>query len=131
MFTLFTRTQLRPIQRWVDTTGRHSLVLLERPPFVFQFEPSPGPTTQAGPYGPFTVPTIKDWETIWTAWDFVTLRMIPSSMLFQKPIELRHICLFYLGHIPAFLDNHLSYQLKEPNTEPVEFKVSLIMIALF
>ena len=124
MFTLFARTQLRPIQRWVDSTGRHSLVLLERPPFVFQFEPSLGPT--ASPYGP--VPTFKDWETIWTAWDFVTLRMIPPSMLFQKPIDLRHICLFYLGHVPAFLDIHMSCLLKELNTEPEEFKVSLMMI---
>lgn len=120
MFTLFIQAQLRPIRRWVDSTGRHSLVLLERPLFVFQFGPDPGPTS---PYGPFTVPTVKDWEAVWTAWDFVTLRMIPPSMLYQKPIGLEHICLFYLGHIPAFLDIHLSCLLKEPNTKPVEFKV--------
>ena len=34
--------------------------------------------------------------------------MIPSEMLFDKPIDLRHICLFYLGHIPTFSDIHLS-----------------------
>jgi hypothetical protein len=49
--------------------------------------------------------------------------MIPPSMLFQKPIDLRHICLFYLGHIPTFLDIHLSRLLKEPNAEPKEFMV--------
>ena len=48
--------------------------------------------------------------------------MIPPSMLFQKPIDLRHICLFYLGHIPTFLDIHLSRLLEEPHTEPEEFK---------
>ena len=127
MFTLFTQTQFRPIQRWVDSTDRHSLVLLERPPFVFQFGSNLSP---AGSCGPFSVPTVKDWETAWTAWDFVTLRMIPPSMLYKKPIDLRHICLFYLGHVPAFLDIHLSSLLKEPNTEPVEFKVSLIMFTL-
>jgi hypothetical protein len=36
------------------------------------------------------------------------LEMIPGEMLMQKPIPLRHIPLFYLGHIPAFLDIHIS-----------------------
>lgn len=59
---------------------------------------------------------------MWSAWDFITRRMIPPSMLFEKPIDLRHICLFYLGHIPTFLDIHLSRLLDEPHTEPEEFK---------
>ncbi|KAL4081230.1 hypothetical protein J3A83DRAFT_4427124 [Scleroderma citrinum] len=120
MFTLFSDTRLRPIQRWFDSTGRHSLVLLERPPFVFRSTPTP--TINPSPYGPFTVPAMEDWETIWAAWDFVTLRMIPPAMLYQKPISLRHICLFYLGHVPAFLDIHLSNLLNEPNAEPEDFK---------
>jgi L-histidine Nalpha-methyltransferase / hercynylcysteine S-oxide synthase len=65
---------------------------------------------------------MSEWETMWSAWDFVTLRMIPPSMLFQKPIDLRHICLFYLGHIPTFLDIHISRLLGEPHTEPEFFK---------
>ena len=60
---------------------------------------------------------------MWAAWDFITRQMIPPSMLFQKPIDLRHICLFYCGHIPAFLSIHLAKLLREPDTEPVEFKV--------
>ena len=60
---------------------------------------------------------------MWAAWDFINRRMIPSSMLFEKPIDLRHICLFYQGHIPAFLDIHLSRLLQEPHTEPENFKV--------
>ncbi len=63
---------------------------------------------------------------MWAAWDFVTRKMIPDSMLFEKPIDLRHICLFYTGHIPAFLDIHLSNLLGEPNTEPEYFKVRLV-----
>lgn len=65
---------------------------------------------------------------MWTLWDFVTLRMIPPFMLLEKPIDLRHICLFYLGHIPAFLDTHLSRLLKEPFTQPEEYRVRLIVI---
>ena len=71
---------------------------------------------------PFSLPTLDEWRNMWAAWDFVTRQMIPPSMLFQKPIDLRHICLFYCGHIPAFLSIHLSKLMKEPDTEPVEFK---------
>ena len=60
---------------------------------------------------------------MWAAWDFINRKMIPPSMLFQKPIDLRHICLFYQGHIPTFLDIHLSRLLQEPHTEPENFKV--------
>lgn len=48
--------------------------------------------------------------------------MIPPSMIYQKLIDLRHICLFYLGHIPTFLDIYLSRLMQEPHTEPIEFK---------
>lgn len=64
---------------------------------------------------------------MWAAWDCITRGMIPPSMLFEKPIDLRHICLFYLGHIPTFLDIHLSRLLEEPHTEPEEYKVKLII----
>lgn len=120
IFKLFSGAQLRPIHHWVDSTGRHSLLLLERPPFMFPLLSAP--TADSGAYGPFSVPSTDDWHDIWAAWDFVTLRMIPHKMLHQKPIDLRHICLFYLGHVPAFLDIHLSITLKEPNAEPEEFK---------
>jgi hypothetical protein len=54
----------------------------------------------------------------------ITMGMISPDMLYEKPIDLRHICLFYLGHIPTFLDIHLSRLLDEPHTEPEHFKVS-------
>lgn len=70
----------------------------------------------------FSVPSLMDWENVWDLWDFITTRMIPPSMLNDKPIDLRHICLFYLGHIPTFLDIHLSRLLEEPHSEPEKFK---------
>ncbi|KZT27456.1 hypothetical protein NEOLEDRAFT_1240390 [Neolentinus lepideus HHB14362 ss-1] len=118
-YTLFTEANLRPIQRWTDSASRYSLWLLERPPFQFprlrsleqqNFSPALG------------VPTVEEWQSLWSAWDFVTQRMIPQSMMLQKPIDLRHVCLFYLGHIPTFLDIHLSRLLQEPHTEPEAFK---------
>ncbi|KAJ7145247.1 DUF323 domain-containing protein [Mycena filopes] len=129
-YTLFTEGGLRPIQRWSDSTARYSLWLLERPPFVFPLLSSPRACNTRGELvvkksyssSPFGVPSPQDWENLWAAWDCITRRMIPPSMLMEKPIDLRHICLFYLGHIPTFLDIHLSRLLQEPHTEPEAFK---------
>jgi hypothetical protein len=48
------------------------------------------------------IPCPKEWKNLWKAWDLVTLQMIPEEMLHQKPIDLRHKCLFYIGHIPTY-----------------------------
>lgn len=110
---MFADAGLRPIMRWSDTPSQYSLWLLERPAFTFPLLKSPNS---------FGVPSLEDFRTMWKAWDTITLGMIPRSMLFTKPIDLRHICLFYLGHIPTFLDIHLSRLLGEPHTEPENFK---------
>jgi formylglycine-generating enzyme required for sulfatase activity len=38
----------------------------------------------------------------------LTTQMIPKNELLSKPIKLRNACIFYLGHIPTFLDIHIS-----------------------
>lgn len=59
-------------------------------------------TTSAGcPIGPFSTPSLAEYRELWKLWDEITLGMIAPGMLHEKPIHLRHICLFYLGHIPA------------------------------
>ncbi|TFK88710.1 hypothetical protein K466DRAFT_598405 [Polyporus arcularius HHB13444] len=122
-YTLFTDANLRPINRWTDSATGYSLWLLERPQFMFPLLKVPQSSDgQSVARSPFSLPTVEEWQHMWAAWDFVTRQMIPPSMLFQKPIDLRHICLFYCGHIPAFLSIHLSKLLQEPDTEPVEFK---------
>ena len=70
-----------------------SVFVLEHAPFSF-----PSLRESANPYGP---PTRDEWQRLWKAWDLVTLEMIPPEMLHQKPIDLRHKCLFYIGHIPT------------------------------
>ncbi|KAJ7274119.1 DUF323 domain-containing protein [Mycena rebaudengoi] len=130
----FSEAGLRTIQRWTDTSSRYSLWLLERPSFFFPLLSSPHACNKKGELvlkksyssSPFGVPSPQDWENLWAAWDCITRRMIPPSMLMQKPISLRHICLFYLGHIPTFLDIHLSRLLEEPHTEPEAFKPYLL-----
>ena len=120
-FKLFTNANLRPIQRWMDPTSRYSLWLLERPPFIFPPLKSPDGVASSSH---FSIPSVAEWETLWSAWDVITMGMISPDLLHEKPIDLRHICLFYLGHIPTFLDIHLSRLLDEPHTEPDNFKVS-------
>lgn len=51
-------------------------------------------------------------------WDTVTRGMIPNDELLNKPIKLRNACIFYLGHIPTFLDLQLQKATKEPLCEP-------------
>ena len=75
--------------------------LLERAPFSFpSLNPTSSPAQEIIP-NPFGPPTRLEWQRLWAAWDFITLEMIPPSMLHQKPIDLRHKCLFYIGHIPT------------------------------
>ena len=56
----------------------------------------PSPDGKSG-----NIPSIDEWKVLWATWDLITLRMIPETMLHQKPIDLRHKCLFYIGHIPT------------------------------
>ena len=69
-------------------------------------------------YAVSPVPSLYEFERLWTAWDLVTRQMIPHEELRSKPIKLRNACIFYLGHIPAFLDIHLTKATGEQATEP-------------
>lgn len=48
--------------------------------------------------------------------------MIPEEGLLSKPIKLRNVCIFYLGHIPTFLDIHLTRATEGSPTEPAFFQ---------
>jgi formylglycine-generating enzyme required for sulfatase activity len=47
--------------------------------------------------------------------------MIPEEELLSKPINLRNACIFYLGHIPTFLDIHIARATDGPPSEPAHF----------
>ena len=36
--------------------------------------------------------------------------MTPKTMVHEKPIDLRHKCLFYFGHIPTYVPSHMQFQ---------------------
>ncbi|GJC94227.1 DUF323 domain protein [Colletotrichum higginsianum] len=73
-------------------------------------------------YASSSCPTLDDWSALWTAWDAVTQKMLPREELLDQPIKLRNACIFYLGHIPGFLDIQLTKTTKTPPTEPAYFQ---------
>lgn len=101
-----------------DTQPGEVVYVVESPAVVFP--PVTHTPSFSSPHGG-NIPTEQEWINLWKAWDLVTLSMIPVEMLHQKPIDLRHKCLFYLGHIPTFLDMLLSKAIGGPPTEPACF----------
>ena len=73
---------------------------------------------KAEEYAAQPVPSLPEFEQLWAAWDLVTRHMIPEHELLSKPIKLRNCCLFYLGHIPTFLDIHLTRATSNQPTHP-------------
>jgi formylglycine-generating enzyme required for sulfatase activity len=72
-------------------------------------------------YAAHPVPSLEDWKALWTVWDTVTRQMIPDEELNEKPIKLRNACIFYLGHIPTFLDMKIVEGTKLPPTDPAYY----------
>ncbi|EIW71173.1 hypothetical protein TREMEDRAFT_42626 [Tremella mesenterica DSM 1558] len=118
---LFSQSNLRVINSWKAPESEYRLWLLERPNVHFNLDMISKPDPNAVAVGK-GVPSWEDWNSLWKLWDHITLDMIPSDMLHTKPIDLRHICLFYLGHIPTFLDIHLTRMTNGVHTEPEHFK---------
>ncbi|EJT79063.1 hypothetical protein GGTG_04152 [Gaeumannomyces tritici R3-111a-1] len=95
--------------RWAHGT-EYGLHLLAKPNMPFSLSPSD--------YAPSALPSLADWRELWAAWDSVTRGMLPKKELLEKPIRLRNACIFYLGHIPTFLDIQLTKTTRSPATEP-------------
>ncbi|KAL2674076.1 hypothetical protein Neosp_012522 [[Neocosmospora] mangrovei] len=72
-------------------------------------------------YAPRPVPSLEEWAQLWSVWDLVTTKMIPSDALMEQPIPLRNPLLFYLGHIPTFEDIHLTRATNKKPTEPAYY----------
>lgn len=72
-------------------------------------------------YAASTVPSMNDWQQLWSAWDTVTRSMVPRDELMNKPIKLRNNLIFYLGHIPTFADIHYTKATGAQPTDPEYF----------
>jgi len=69
-------------------------------------------------YAASTVPSMDDWQQLWSAWDTATRSMVPRDELMNKPIKLRNNLIFYLGHIPTFADIHYTKATGAKPTDP-------------
>ncbi|KAF8635186.1 hypothetical protein AX17_003962 [Amanita inopinata Kibby_2008] len=121
----FAMVSLRSVVSFAIEEGKYALYILEKPTFTFAPISVSQSFTAAFNQTPVekkgNIPTLEEWQNLWTAWDLVTLQMIPRDMLHQKPIDLRHKCLFYIGHIPTFLDMLLSKAVGGGPSEPKHF----------
>ncbi|KAF9439307.1 hypothetical protein BGZ76_003837 [Entomortierella beljakovae] len=109
---LFEQTEMTKLGQYTSSSNRYDLHIVRKTPFYFD-------TT-----GSLPLPSQREWEELWKSWDLITMRMIQHpSMLLEKPIDLRHPFLFYLGHIPVFMDTQISRALDEKYTEPAYFNV--------
>ncbi|KAF5018483.1 hypothetical protein F66182_9537 [Fusarium sp. NRRL 66182] len=98
--------------RW-SREDEYGLHMLKKSSMPFSRIPS---LYAAGP-----LPTLQDWQALWKAWDIVTKDMIADEELQEKPIKLRNACIFYLGHIPTFLDIQLTKTTGQPPTDPATY----------
>ena len=72
-------------------------------------------------YAAAPCPSLKEYERLWATWDTVR-SILREEDLLTKPINLRNCCLFYLGHIPGFLEIHLNRSTNGKPTEPAAFQ---------
>ncbi|KAE8150601.1 Aldehyde/histidinol dehydrogenase [Aspergillus avenaceus] len=79
--------------------------------------------TSPSQYAARSIPSFEEWQSLWTAWDIVTKSMVPREELHSKPIKLRNDLVFYLGHIPTFLDIHLTRALGGNPTDPKSYQM--------
>ncbi|KAK3677933.1 hypothetical protein LTR78_002028 [Recurvomyces mirabilis] len=97
-----------------NDAGDYALHLLKKQPRIMF-------PTKPDDYAAQPVPSLDDWSQLWKVWDRVTRQMIPDQELLDKPIKLRNACIFYLGHIPTFLDMKITEATNTPATEPKYF----------
>ncbi|RAR01485.1 duf323 domain-containing protein [Stemphylium lycopersici] len=98
---------------WANSKGDYGLHFVSKPAVFFPTKPEE--------YAANPVPSLAEWQELWKAWDAVSKQMIPEDELLSKPIELRNECIFYLGHIPTFLDIHLARATDGKPSEPAYF----------
>lgn len=84
--------------------------------------PPPAFPLDVGRYAGGPVPSVAEFQQLWAVWDYITIKLIPEAELLSKPIRLRNCCIFYLGHIPTFLDLHVAKAIQGVPTEPALYR---------
>ena len=99
--------------------NKHRLTL----PDINMLSPVPKPLPlRPSEYAATPTPSLEDFQQLWKIWDVVSRGMVPHGELYSKPINLRNCCLFYLGHLPTFLDIHVTKAADGKPTEPAWYR---------
>ncbi|KAK2067662.1 hypothetical protein P8C59_001377 [Phyllachora maydis] len=109
---LWNLSGLVEVDRW-SRNEEYAIHKLCKPKMPFHLIPAK--------YAGSPLPALEDWEALWETWDTVSQRMMPDEELLAKPIKLRNACIFYLGHIPTFLDLQLTKTTGAAPTEPAAY----------
>ncbi|KAK4100895.1 hypothetical protein N658DRAFT_426797 [Parathielavia hyrcaniae] len=109
---LWERAGMMEVGQWRHHKD-YGVHMLAKPKMAYSLVPSV--------YARTALPSLEDWDGLWAAWDVVTREMLPPDELLAKPIKLRNACIFYLGHIPTFLDIQLSKTTKDAPTDPAQY----------
>ncbi|KAJ3126601.1 hypothetical protein HK098_007356 [Nowakowskiella sp. JEL0407] len=110
-------SQLYAITKFTDTRELYDLHLFQKPPFFFKTSLNQDHSL---------VPDVAEFKELWKAWDTISISMISAEksnekIFLEQPITLRHPFLFYLGHLPSFMDIQLTRCIGETYTEPKYF----------
>ncbi|KAF3934887.1 hypothetical protein ABW19_dt0204499 [Dactylella cylindrospora] len=103
--TLFEESGLQKGTAWGQTDGDYSGAVPLKP----------------AKYAAAPCPDLAEWEGLWAVWDTVTRKMVRRDQYGSKPIDLRNPIIFYLGHIPNFLDVKICEATGEARTPPESF----------
>eukprot|EP01026_Neomeris_dumetosa_P069185 TRINITY_DN6823_c0_g1_i11.p1 TRINITY_DN6823_c0_g1~~TRINITY_DN6823_c0_g1_i11.p1 ORF type:complete len:855 (+),score=103.85 TRINITY_DN6823_c0_g1_i11:62-2626(+) len=122
--TILNQAGLCHLLEWLDTKEQYGLHMAQKPSLIFPY--ALGITTDFSRvlYSQKSqllfpkLPSLSEFEELWNAWDSITEKILTKDAYFKQPIDLRNPFIFYLGHIPGFLDILLSRGTKESLTEP-------------
>lgn len=71
---LFHASGFRLVQQWKDKRNLHTVYLIEQPPVAFSsFSPMLKQFDVKLPENPYGLPTMEEWDTMWKAWDMLTV----------------------------------------------------------
>ncbi|KAJ3412755.1 hypothetical protein HDV05_000276 [Chytridiales sp. JEL 0842] len=114
--------------KWTEKMGRYDVHLFQRPRFTLARRVLDVKKDEASEVAHVVaakkkevfegVPSLEEFEELWKLWDTVSLTMPPANNYLERPILLRHPYIFYVGHLPAFMDIQLSRCLEEPHSCP-------------
>lgn len=84
---LFKECGLVKVKQWKDENG-YNLIVAEKRSYN-NSNNCDIVNTDLREKVPSNIPSLDDWDRMWSIWDTVTLQMVSKEMMHTKPIDLR------------------------------------------